>query len=40
MNREKWGRVECEPGNVVFLEGLRIFGRVGSNVRLRVVLVE
>ena len=23
-----------------FLEGLRIFGRVGSNVRLRVVLVE
>ena len=41
MNREKWGRVESESGNVVFfLEGLRIFGRVGSNVRVRAVLVE
>ena len=41
MNREKWGRVECEPGNYgFFLEGLRIFGRVGSNVRVRAVLVE
>ena len=30
-----------KPSNVVFfLEGLRIFGRVGSNVRVRAVLVE
>ena len=37
----KWGRVKCEPGNVVsFLEGLRIFVRVGSNVRVRAVLLE
>ena len=39
--RVKWGRVKCEPGNVVFfLEGLRIFDRVGSNVRVRAVLLE
>ena len=40
MNREKWGRVEREPGNVFFLGGLRVFGRVGSNARVRAVLVE
>ena len=41
VNREKWCRVKCEPGNVVFfLEGLRIFVRVGSNVRVRAVPVE
>ena len=35
------GRVECDARNVVFsLEGLLIFGRVGSNVTRFLVLVE
>ena len=41
LRQGKWGRVKCEPGNVVFfLEGLRIFVKVGSNVRVRAVLLE